>query len=159
MNNKLPVILIISDRLYIQHSLNTSLENIYYLIEKESIEESLRVIQSSKIDFIIIDSKIKDSDPIEFISSLRKKEKLLLTPIFFISNSLKKNYREEAYKAGVNVFLNDPIDSEELFSALTKYEKEITRTKKISDLSQRLKSSKQKESKKLSNRIKKGKVK
>lgn len=110
---RLPTLLIISDNPSVRYWVKKHLEDQYFVLESVNRMSALEAIQTSQLDFIIIDSALEGTDPLELAAEMKQILRTL-TPILLITGRLKRTYLESALEAGVTDFLNDQLDPEEL---------------------------------------------
>jgi diguanylate cyclase (GGDEF)-like protein len=110
---RLPTLLIISDNPSIRYWVKKHLEDQYFVLEAVNRISALEAIRNSQLDFILIDSGLEGTDPLELTAEMKQILRTL-TPILLITGRLKRSYLESALDAGVTDFLNDQLDPEEL---------------------------------------------
>ncbi len=104
----------------IKETLTLFCENIF---DASNIEEAKILLEEHRIDIIITDINLPDTNGIEFIKEFRKIDKKI--PIIILSAYTDKDYLLEATKLKLTDYLTKPIDFKSLHSALYKCVDEI----------------------------------
>ncbi|MDE3045082.1 MAG: response regulator [Verrucomicrobiota bacterium] len=128
-------LLVISENPTVSIWLKKHLNAQFFVIETDSKEKALGLIHDTPFDFIILDGAIEECDPLDLSRELRA---LTPVPILLITNRLKKEYRQTAFKAGVTSFLSEELDDEELKIRIENGRKATETQRKTSNLSSRL---------------------
>ncbi|PLY07256.1 MAG: response regulator receiver protein [Arcobacter sp.] len=114
--NKLKTILIVDDSKIIQYQLQDILSNRHYKIELASdTKEAYKIIQEKKINLILLDVQLKNSNGIEFL----KKNKLEIInkkkiPVLIISGHVDSTIIREGLKNGAVDVIKKPYIFEEI---------------------------------------------
>jgi DNA-binding response OmpR family regulator len=108
---ELPTILAITDGPTVRYWIKSELGEKFFLIDAATEKKALETVQTSHLDFIILDDALSDCSALDLCRKIKEIEKV---PILLITGHLKKSYRDEALKAGVFDFLSDLLDSDEL---------------------------------------------
>lgn len=140
---KLPTLLVICDNPTIRLWVKKHLDTRFFLLFARSKKEILKALDSP-LDFVIVDAKLDDDDPLKIIREISKDTIPSGAAIFLITGRLKKSYREKARSCGVSDFLSDQLDEEELFSKIKAGEKNLSSREKTRDLVQTIKAPKAK---------------
>jgi len=130
----LPVILIISSDISKTSFFKRSYKGIYHLLERPDGKSSLELAKSTLLDLIILDTKFVDMPAFDLCRAIRKIANYLETPIFLITNNLKKTFIEEALQAGVSDFLNEPLDKQEIDQRFAVSLRTLHRQRQISEV-------------------------
>lgn len=101
-------------------TLNIFCENIF---DVSNIKEAQTIIEKNRIDIVITDINLPETNGIEFIKEFRKIDKKM--PIIILSAYTDKNYLLEATKLKLTDYLTKPVDFKSLNSALLKCVDEI----------------------------------
>lgn len=104
----------------IKGTLTLFCENIF---DASNIEEAKLLLEEHRIDIIITDINLPDTNGIEFIKEFRKIDKKI--PIIILSAYTDKDYLLEATKLKLTDYLTKPIDFKSLHCALYKCVDEI----------------------------------
>ena len=117
-------ILYIEDEEIIKENIKKTLtlfcENIF---DASNIEDAKIILQKYRIDIVITDINLPETNGIEFIKEFRKIDKKI--PILILSAYTDKNYLLEAIKLKLTDYLTKPIDFKSLQLALYKCVDEI----------------------------------
>ena len=81
----------------------------YQITEAEDGIDALEKLINTKVDLVIADLNMPNMDGIELVKSLRNNFYYIDTPIIMLTTTRDENLRKTAYDAGVNLFLNKPI--------------------------------------------------
>ncbi len=81
----------------------------YHITEAEDGMDALEKLIETKVDLVIADLNMPNMDGIELVRSLRNNYYHLDTPIIMLTTTKDENLRKAALEAGVNLFLNKPI--------------------------------------------------
>ena len=108
-------ILIIDDSPTIRKLLTFILKKHNYIIaEAEDGLDAMEKLSNLKADIILVDLNMPNMDGIEFSKTLRNNYYYMDTPIIMLTTTRDDNLKKQAIEAGVNLFLNKPIQSEML---------------------------------------------
>jgi CheY-like chemotaxis protein len=103
-------ILIVDDSPTIRKLINFILRKKDYLItEAEDGMDAMEKLIDAKVDLVIADLNMPNMDGIELVKSLRNNYYHLDTPIIMLTTTKDETLRKGAFEAGVNLFLNKPI--------------------------------------------------
>jgi two-component system chemotaxis response regulator CheY len=103
-------ILIVDDSATIRKLINYILKKKEYQItEAEDGIDALEKLINTKVDLVIADLNMPNMDGIELVRSLRSNYYYVDTPIIMLTTTKDENLRRSAFEAGVNLFLNKPI--------------------------------------------------
>lgn len=86
----------------------------YDVVEAESGEEGLRVIQEQKPDLVILDVMMPGIDGFEVCRRIRQDPVVNGIPIIMLSAHSDPHYRQQGRKAGANAYLTKPVNRDEL---------------------------------------------
>jgi two-component system, chemotaxis family, chemotaxis protein CheY len=86
----------------------------YVTEEAEDGMDAMEKLSSSEIDLVIVDLNMPNMDGISFVRNLRSSYYNLDLPVIMLTTTSDDDLRKEAYGAGVNMFLNKPIQPEVL---------------------------------------------
>jgi PleD family two-component response regulator len=114
---KLPTLLVIADNPSIRFWVKNHLDPQFFVLSAETKQQALDALNANP-DFIIIDAAFEECDPLDLCKTLSQFTKKQLIPILLITGKLKKSFRAQATEAGVNYFLSDQLDIEELQARL-----------------------------------------
>ncbi|MEN8908227.1 MAG: response regulator [Clostridiales bacterium] len=110
---KSPVILIIDDDLSILSQMKLVLDELNYeIITSPTLEEYKDLIFDNKVDFILMDIMLKNSNGLDFLRKLRKSG--LNIPIILITSDTDTNIKLKAYESGAEDYITKPFDFKEL---------------------------------------------
>lgn len=103
-------ILIVDDSSTIRKLINYILrKKDYQITEAEDGIDALEKLINTKVDLVIADLNMPNMDGIELVKSLRSNYYYIDTPIIMLTTTRDENLRKSAFDAGVNLFLNKPI--------------------------------------------------
>lgn len=103
-------ILVVDDSSTIRKLINYILrKKDYHITEAEDGIDALEKLIDTKVDLVIADLNMPNMDGIELVRSLRNNYYHLDTPIIMLTTTRDENLRKAALEAGVNLFLNKPI--------------------------------------------------
>ncbi|HOP85404.1 MAG TPA: response regulator [Syntrophorhabdaceae bacterium] len=103
-------IMIVDDSSTIRKLINYILRKKDYLItEAEDGLDALEKLIETKVDLVIADLNMPNMDGIELVKSLRNNFYHIDTPIIMLTTTRDENLKKSALEAGVNLFLNKPI--------------------------------------------------
>lgn len=103
-------ILVVDDSSTIRKLINYILrKKDYHITEAEDGIDALEKLIDAKVDLVIADLNMPNMDGIELVRSLRNNYYHLDTPIIMLTTTRDENLRRAALEAGVNLFLNKPI--------------------------------------------------
>lgn len=106
-------ILIVDDSPTIRKLLGYTLKrNSYITEEAEDGIDAMEKLSGSEIDLVIVDLNMPNMDGISFVKSLRSGYYNLDVPVIMLTTTSDDELREEAYGAGINLFLTKPIKPE-----------------------------------------------
>lgn len=109
---QLPTLLVITDNPSLHHWIHKHLNQQFFIIYAIHETTALEIVQTTALDFLILDSNFEESNPLELCHKLRQAN--LVVPILFVTGRLKKSYRDAALEAGATDFLSNQLDLEEL---------------------------------------------
>lgn len=138
-----PVLLIVTDLVITSVWLKKHLKDHFQIIHEKTEKGAIDRIKNTQIDFIIVDGHMKNLHPLTFLLQLKKSISPKWVPILFITENLKKSFRDRVVKAGATDFLNEPLDEGELFSRIATSLKTSETQKKIKEISEELKQTRQ----------------
>ncbi|MDZ7818889.1 MAG: response regulator transcription factor [Aliarcobacter sp.] len=107
-------------RINIKKTLELFCENVF---DVENISIAKELLEKNRIDIIISDINLPETNGIEFIKELRKTDKTI--PVVLLSAYTDKEYLLEATKLKLVDYLTKPIDFKSLNNALQKCVEEI----------------------------------
>lgn len=103
-------ILIVDDSSTIRKLINYILrKKDYQITEAEDGIDALEKLINTKVDLVIADLNMPNMDGIELVKSLRNNYYYIDTPIIMLTTTRDENLKKNAFDAGVNLFLNKPI--------------------------------------------------
>jgi putative two-component system response regulator len=108
-------ILILDDDKINLHLLKSILNELeYQVFEAESSKSALDIIAKEKIDLIITDLMMPEIDGYEFTQIVKENPLYSSIPIIMLTSMGDRKDKITAFKAGVDDFLNKPVDKTEL---------------------------------------------
>jgi len=131
---KLPTLLVVTDNPTVRFWVKKHLDERYFVLSAEKRHEAIDALHS-RLDFIIVDSALETSDPLELCKELSKMTQKSLVPILLITGRLKKSFRDKAQSCGVTDFLSDQLDPDELEIRISTGQRAASARDKTSDIS------------------------
>lgn len=108
-------ILVIDDSSTIRRLLSLILRKKDYLVaEAEDGIDAMEKLSHVQAELIIVDLNMPNMDGIEFVKSLRSNYYYMDTPVIMLTTTKDDTLRRDAFQAGVNMFLNKPIQPDVL---------------------------------------------
>jgi two-component system, chemotaxis family, chemotaxis protein CheY len=108
-------ILIVDDSPTIRKLIGYVLRKKDYLTEEaEDGMDAMEKLSASEIDLVIVDLNMPNMDGISFVKNLRSSYYNLDLPVIMLTTTNDGDLKKEAYGAGVNLFLNKPIQPDVL---------------------------------------------
>jgi two-component system, chemotaxis family, chemotaxis protein CheY len=112
---KMKRILIVDDSPTIRKLIGYALKKRDYLTEEaEDGMDAMEKLSATEIDLVIVDLNMPNMDGISFVKNLRSSYYNLDLPVIMLTTTSDGDLKKEAYGAGVNLFLNKPIQPEVL---------------------------------------------
>ena len=124
-------ILIVEDEKPVRMLTKINLKDEYNVLEASNGEEALDVMDSNKIDLMIVDIMMPKMNGYEFVKEVRDSGDQ--TPIIMLTAMNTFNHKKEGFQNGIDDYMTKPVDYEELkwrISALLRRSK-ISNEKKI----------------------------
>ena len=133
---KLPVALVVSDDPAKLTLLKKTLKDLFKVVEKNEIKTALEFLNTSSVDLVILDARIREGHSVETAEELRAAV-FLETPILLITHNIKKSFSQVALRSGITDFINEPLNKDEILQRIAVAFKTQDRSKKISQIAQR----------------------
>jgi len=140
----LPVVMAISSDRFKLSFLRKALRKDCHLIERQDSSSALEALQGSLIDIIIVDSDLPEIVVLDLCRAIRNHTPYAETPILLITPQLKKSYTQEALRAGVSDFINEPLDVDDIHQRFEVAQRMKKREAEISKLARKISSPKAK---------------
>lgn len=86
----------------------------YVTVEAEDGVDAIEKLSLNPVDLIIVDLNMPNMDGIEFVKTLRNNYYHKDVPVIMLTTTKDEDLRRDALHAGVNLFLNKPINPEVL---------------------------------------------
>jgi len=103
-------ILIVDDSATIRKLLAYILKRKNYVIaEAEDGIDAMEKLSHVQVDLVIVDLNMPNMDGIEFVKNLRDNYYYMDTPVIMLTTTKDDKLKKEALDAGVNLFLNKPV--------------------------------------------------
>lgn len=103
-------ILIVDDSATIRKLLAYILKRKNYVIaEAEDGIDAMEKLGHVQVDLVIVDLNMPNMDGIEFVRNLRDNYYYMDTPVIMLTTTKDDKLKKEAFDAGVNMFLNKPV--------------------------------------------------
>ncbi len=114
-----PCLLVVEDDYENQKFLRIFLRRKFEVEICESADECFDILKEKKIDIILLDISLTGSkDGLQITRELRANEKFKNLPIIGLSAHAFQKDKDNAYKAGIDVFLTKPVDGRLLLESL-----------------------------------------
>ncbi|MDW8002869.1 MAG: response regulator [Deltaproteobacteria bacterium] len=108
-------IMIVDDSQTIRRLISLVLKRRNYItIEAEDGMDAIEKLSTNPVDLIIVDLNMPNMDGLEFVKTLRNNYYYMDVPIIMLTTTKDENIRRDALRAGVNLFLNKPINPDML---------------------------------------------
>ena len=112
-------ILIVDDSPTVRKLLGYALRRKNYMTEEaEDGLDAMEKLSGSEIDLVIVDLNMPNMDGISFVKSLRNSYYNLNVPVIMLTTTSDNELKEEAYGAGIDMFLTKPIKPEILLDKI-----------------------------------------
>ncbi len=103
-------VLIVDDSATIRKLLAYILKKKNYVIaEAEDGIDAMEKLSHIQVDLVIVDLNMPNMDGIEFVRNLRDNYYYMDTPIIMLAATKDDKLKKDAFDAGVNMFLNKPV--------------------------------------------------
>ncbi len=86
----------------------------YATEEAEDGMDAMEKLSALEVDLVIVDLNMPNMDGISFVKNLRNSYYNLDLPVIMLTTTSDTDLKNEAYGAGVNMFLNKPIQPDVL---------------------------------------------
>lgn len=104
-------ILIVLDNAQLRQLITRTLEiEGYSLIQANSAQIALTILERTKPDLILSDISISGGEDITFLNTIRRDKRWITIPIILLSDPDQSEARQEAREIGLEDFLDKPID-------------------------------------------------
>jgi two-component system, chemotaxis family, chemotaxis protein CheY len=81
----------------------------YIIAEAEDGLDAMEKLSNLEVDLVIVDLNMPNMDGIEFVKGLRNNYYYMDTPVIMLTTTRDESMKRNAFEAGVNMFLNKPI--------------------------------------------------
>jgi CheY-like chemotaxis protein len=81
----------------------------YVVAEAEDGIDAMEKLGNLEADLVIVDLNMPNMDGIQFVKSLRSNYYHMDTPVIMLTTTKDEGLRNDAIQAGVNLFLNKPV--------------------------------------------------
>jgi two-component system, chemotaxis family, chemotaxis protein CheY len=81
----------------------------YMILEAEDGIDAMEKLGSFEADLVIVDLNMPNMDGIQFVKSLRSNYYHMDTPVIMLTTTKNQDLKRDALQAGVNLFLNKPV--------------------------------------------------
>ena len=103
-------ILVVDDSPTIRKILSFILKKQDYIIaEAEDGIDAMEKLSHVQADLVLVDLNMPNMDGIEFARNLRSNYYYMDTPIIMLTTTKDEDLKKNAFDAGINLFLNKPI--------------------------------------------------
>jgi CheY-like chemotaxis protein len=87
--------------------------------------EAIDAAKAQKVDLILMDLQMPDINGLEASAAIRKLPGYQETPILALTANYSDQTKEQCLAAGMQAFLSKPVDAHELWSAVSRYLKNV----------------------------------
>ena len=123
--NPKPRLLVVEDDYENQKFLEIFLKRKFDIKICDSSESFYNLLEQNDFDIILMDISLRGKkDGLQLTKELREKEKYKSVPVVALSAHAFQKDKENAYQAGVDMFLTKPIQNEVLMDTLVKVNNE-----------------------------------
>lgn len=127
-NQTKPRLLVVEDDYENQKFLEIFLKRKFQLKICDSSETFYKLLEQDDFDIILMDISLRGKkDGLQLTKELREMEKYKSVPVVALSAHAFQKDKENAYQAGVDMFLTKPIQNEVLMDTLVKVYTEKTK--------------------------------
>jgi two-component system, chemotaxis family, chemotaxis protein CheY len=103
-------ILVVDDSSTIRKLIGLMLKKQDYVVsEAEDGIDAMEKLAGLEADLIIVDLNMPNMDGIQFVKSLRSNYYHMDTPVIMLTTTRDEDLKRDALQAGVNLFLNKPV--------------------------------------------------
>jgi two-component system chemotaxis response regulator CheY len=103
-------ILVVDDSPTIRKLIGYILKKQEYMVsEAEDGIDAMEKLGNLEADLIIVDLNMPNMDGIQFVKSLRSNYYHMDTPVIMLTTTKDEDLKRDALQAGVNLFLNKPV--------------------------------------------------
>ncbi len=81
----------------------------YRITEAKDGMDAMEKLASLEADLIIVDLNMPNMDGIQFVKNLRSNYYYMATPVIMLTTTKDEELKRDALLAGVNLFLNKPV--------------------------------------------------
>jgi twitching motility two-component system response regulator PilG len=117
----LPTILSVDDSPIVQATIKRALQDNYNVLLSNNAVDALKILNSNKIDLLLLDVTMPDIDGLEMCKTLRNIPKLKNIPIVMVTARDTLIDKMKGQIAGTNHYLTKPFDNEKLRAVIDKY--------------------------------------
>ncbi|MCR5691507.1 MAG: response regulator transcription factor, partial [Eubacterium sp.] len=105
-------ILLVEDEIPVRTLTKVKLRDQYEILEASNGEEALELIDSCKVDLMIVDIMMPQMNGYEFVQEIRQAGDM--TPVIMLTAMNTFAHKKEGFAKGIDDYLTKPIDYEEL---------------------------------------------
>ena len=110
-------ILIVEDEAINQLFMSSILKKLYSVFSANNSAQALSIIQSEKIDLILMDISLKGGmNGLELTREIRKNPAYSETPIVAVTGHVNEQELQKTIEAGCNKYITKPFDAERLLN-------------------------------------------
>ncbi len=81
----------------------------FVIAEAEDGIDAMEKLGHVQVDLVIVDLNMPNMDGIEFVRNLRDNYYYMDTPVIMLTTTKDDKLKKDAFDAGVNMFLNKPV--------------------------------------------------
>ncbi|WP_161979672.1 response regulator transcription factor [Streptococcus sp. S784/96/1] len=105
-------LLIVEDDISVRKLMTARLKRYYDIVEARHGQEALDVIETEKVDVMVVDIDMPVMNGYEFVAAIRDSGDR--TPILFLTAMTSFSHKKQAFELEIDDYLTKPIDYEEL---------------------------------------------
>ncbi len=134
-----PIALVVSADRYKSAFFKRSLKGLFHVIDASDNFAAVDWLKSVQASIIILDEKTLPNTWPLLSEHIRALAGYRDVPVFLITNNLKKNFLVKAMNSGINDFLNEPFDPDEILQRILAASQSKPATKKIGLMAKKFK--------------------
>ncbi|MBX2829361.1 MAG: response regulator [Flavobacteriaceae bacterium] len=135
LNTKKYNILLVEDNHELMAYMKELLSQKYRLFTAQNGKEGMRIAGNKKVDFIISDIMMPVMDGIEFCKTIKSRMETSHIPFVMLTAKADSQSKIEAYKIGIDAYLEKPFNSDELLAIIESlFVKNARRMKQLGSL-------------------------
>jgi len=106
------VVLVVEDNISIRLLIRARLSQKYEVLEAEDGNSALAVMDSSRVDLLIVDIMMEGMDGFELVRTLR--DSGIEVPVIMLTALTGMSYKKKGFDLGIDDYMTKPVDCDEL---------------------------------------------